>query len=145
VERLVAQSDRLEAASREATTIAFLDMQGFTPIAERLGAADLVRLLNAYLEEMSIPVGSNQGVTDKYIGDAIMAFWSPVFVREGEPAALACRAALAQRERLGTLRHRLRHELTCRSSRRRSRPAAASPPARCSPAASARSTRATTR
>ncbi len=111
VERLVAQSDRLEAASREATTIAFLDMQGFTPIAERLGAADLVRLLNAYLEEMSIPVGSNQGVTDKYIGDAIMAFWSPVFVREGEPAALACRAALAQRERLGTLRHRLRHEL----------------------------------
>ena len=111
VERLVAQADHLEAASREATTIAFLDMEGFTRIAERLGAADLVRLLNTYLEEMSIPVGANQGVTDKYIGDAIMAFWSPVFVREGEPAALACRAALAQRQRLGPLRHRLRQEL----------------------------------
>lgn len=111
VARLLAQADRLEVGSRETTTIAFLDLEGFTSLCERLDPAQLVRFLNAYLEEMSAPIGANQGVTDKYIGDAIMAFWSPAFVPDGEQAALACRAALAQRERLANLRHRLRHEL----------------------------------
>ena len=111
VARLLEGADRLDDASRATATIAFLDLQGFTRLAELLTPGDLVLTLNAYLEEMSAPIGASRGVTDKYIGDGIMAFWSPVFAPESEPAVLACRAALAQRGRLPALRERLRRQV----------------------------------
>ncbi|WP_051329143.1 adenylate/guanylate cyclase domain-containing protein [Geminicoccus roseus] len=110
VERLIDQADQIDEGSRQTATIAFLDLQGFTRLAERLAPSDIVAFLNAYLEEMSAPIGANQGVTDKYIGDGIMAFWSPVFAPAGDPAVLACRAALAQRAKLPDLRERIRRE-----------------------------------
>jgi adenylate cyclase len=110
VERLLDQADQIDEGSRQIATIAFLDLQGFTRLSELLPPSGIVAFLNAYLEEMSAPIGANQGVTDKYIGDGIMAFWSPVFTPQGEPAVLACRAALAQRAQLGSLRERIRQE-----------------------------------
>jgi adenylate cyclase len=110
VERLLEKADRIDEGSRQIATIAFLDLQGFTRMSELLPPSGIVAFLNAYLEEMSAPIGANQGVTDKYIGDGIMAFWSPVFVPQGEPAVLACRAALAQRAQLTGLRARIRRD-----------------------------------
>jgi adenylate cyclase len=110
VERLIDQADQIDEGSRQIATIAFLDLQGFTRLSEQLPPAGIVAFLNAYLEEMSAPIGANHGVTDKYIGDGIMAFWSPVFTPSGEPAVLACRAALEQRARLDELRARIRAE-----------------------------------
>jgi adenylate cyclase len=110
VERLLDQADRIDEGSRQVATIAFLDLQGFTRLSEMLPPSGIVAFLNAYLEEMSKPIGANQGVTDKYIGDGIMAFWSPVFTQQGEPAVLACRAALAQRAQLDVLRERIQQE-----------------------------------
>jgi PAS domain S-box-containing protein len=112
VERLIDQADQIDEGSRQVATIAFLDLQGFTRLSEQLPPSGIVAFLNAYLEEMSAPIGANQGVTDKYIGDGIMAFWSPVFTPLGEPAVLACRAALAQRARLDELRARIRAEFS---------------------------------
>ena len=63
----------------------------------------LVRYLNDFLSLMSEPIRRRGGITDKYIGDAILAVWSPTFIDPGRLASEACVAALDQRARLGEL------------------------------------------
>jgi adenylate cyclase len=57
-------------------TLLFSDLAGFTSISEKMAAEDLVTLLNEYLDEMTGVVIDELGYVDKYIGDAIMAFWN---------------------------------------------------------------------
>lgn len=92
---------------RRVMTVMFTDLKGFTSISENLVPTTLVKLLNRYLELMSAPVSANSGVIDKYVGDAVMAFWGPPFCDAGGQAALACRAALAQLEALNRLKAEL--------------------------------------
>lgn len=56
-------------------TILFSDIRGFTSVSEKMDAQSLVGLLNKYLTAMAKIVLENRGVVDKFIGDAIMAFW----------------------------------------------------------------------
>ena len=56
----------------------------------------MVKIVNRYLAMMSEPVRRNRGIIDKYIGDAIMAFWGPPFTQADEQAVLACMAGLEQ-------------------------------------------------
>jgi len=95
------------AGERQVMTVMFTDMQGFTSISESLLPTTLVRLLNRYLELMSAPVSANSGVIDKYIGDAVMAFWGPPFCDRQSQASRACAAALAQTAALAQLRAEL--------------------------------------
>jgi class 3 adenylate cyclase len=92
---------------RQVMTVMFTDLKGFTSISESLLPTTLVRLLNRYLELMSAPVSVNSGVIDKYIGDAVMAFWGPPFCAAESQAACACRAALAQLAVVGQLQAEL--------------------------------------
>ena len=64
-----------EAQSREMTVL-FTDVRGFTTISEGLSPGDLADLMNAYLTPMTKIIHENRGTIDKYIGDAIMAFWN---------------------------------------------------------------------
>jgi adenylate cyclase len=56
-------------------TILFSDVRGFTSISEALSPEDLKEYINAYLTDMSAIIRHHRGTLDKYIGDAIMAFW----------------------------------------------------------------------
>jgi adenylate cyclase len=85
-------------------TVLFSDIRGFTSISEKLDPHVLLELLNEYLTPMTdIIVQENEGTLDKYIGDAIMAFWGAPRPQP-DHALKACRAALAMIGRLQALR-----------------------------------------
>lgn len=80
-------------------TILFSDIRGFTTMTEKMTPEELVDTLNEYLETMSPLIMKYDGVIDKYIGDAIMAFWNaPVDVTHHEEKAV--RASLSMIEAL---------------------------------------------
>jgi adenylate cyclase len=109
VEEVLAQEGalRLGGEKRELTVL-FSDIRGFTRISERLDPHALLELLNQYLAPMTdIIVSGHEGTLDKYIGDAIMAFWGAP-QPQPDHALRACRAALAMCERLDALRPRWR-------------------------------------
>lgn len=95
VDKIIAQSDQsaMEGERRD-MTIYFSDLSGFTEIGEMLTATSLVRLLNAYFTKMSGGIRDEGGIIDKFIGDAIMAYWGPPFVAQKDMAAASINAAL---------------------------------------------------
>jgi len=87
-------------------TILFTDIRSFTTISEKMDPQQLVGLLNEYFTEMVGIVMQEDGVVDKYIGDAIMAvFGAPV--PKAEDAVHAVRAAVRMRRALQELNQRL--------------------------------------
>jgi class 3 adenylate cyclase len=94
-------SDGAGAGEKQTATLFFSDIAGFTALSERLAPTTLVRLMNAYFSEMSGPIRERSGVIDKYIGDSVMAFWTPPFAEPVTQAADACAAALEQLAKLG--------------------------------------------
>ena len=78
---------------RRALSVLFSDVKGFTTISEALEPEALVRLLNDYLTRQSGKILEEDGVIDKFIGDAVMAFFGDPVPRE-DHALRACRAAV---------------------------------------------------
>ena len=83
-------------------TVMFSDIRGFTTISEKLDAQELALFLNQYLSDMTSIVFKNNGTLDKYIGDAVMAFWGAPFEEPGH-AVRACNAALEMMKRVREL------------------------------------------
>ncbi len=92
------------AGQKRVMTVLFTDLVGFTTLGENLTPGGLVNVINRYFTLMSECVRQEHGIIDKFIGDAIMAYWGPPFVAEEEQAAAACRAALKQVEALARFR-----------------------------------------
>ena len=92
---------RLGGQKREMSVL-FSDIRGFTTVSERMDPAELVNFLNEYLTEMTGIVFQHEGVLDKYLGDAIMAFWG---APKDQPnhAELACRTGYHMMRRLREL------------------------------------------
>jgi adenylate cyclase len=103
VDRLISKSDEIVLGGEKAElTVFFSDLSGFTSLSETMPSDRLVGLLNAYLGNMSELICEQEGTLDKYIGDAIMAFWGAPD-HSPDHAWQACYAALACRKRLGEL------------------------------------------
>ncbi len=80
-------------------TVMFSDIRGFTTISEKLDAQELALFLNQYLSDMTSLVFEHHGTLDKYIGDAVMAFWGAPFEEPGH-AARGCNTGLKMMERV---------------------------------------------
>jgi class 3 adenylate cyclase len=92
---------------RRVMTVMFCDMKGFTTLSEGVTPRGLVKIMNLYLSTMSEPIHAHRGIIDKYIGDAIMAYWGPPFIEETEQAHLASFAAIDMIGRVALLRKEL--------------------------------------
>jgi len=105
VEGLINQP-KLAAAEgqRRVMTVMFCDMKGFTALSEGMTPQGLVKVMNRYLSTMSEPIRRHGGVIDKYIGDAIMAYWGPPFIEETDESQFACLAAIEMIKRIAPLR-----------------------------------------
>ncbi len=105
VQRLIEEPELSKAGGdRREMTVFFSDIAAFTRLSTELTASSLLRLLNRYFEAMTEPIRASGGVIDKYIGDAIMAYWGPPFVAAGLQAGAACAAALNQLPALAAFR-----------------------------------------
>jgi adenylate cyclase len=95
---------------RRDMTVMFTDLANFTALTESIKDEKLTEVLQFYLEEMSGVVLGINGTVDKYIGDAIMAFWNAP-TNQPDHAFRACRTALEMRRREAVIQPRL-HEMS---------------------------------
>lgn len=106
VEELLANPDAISlGGSKKEISVFFSDVRGFTTISEALSPEGLVQLLNEYLTEMTELIIDYRGTIDKYMGDAIMAFWGAP-AKNDDHAYYACVAAIAQYRALQELQKR---------------------------------------
>jgi adenylate cyclase len=108
IRRLLENPDLVKPRKTE-ITVMFSDVRGFTTISEKLDAQELAALLNEYLTEMTRIVFRHNGTLDKYIGDAVMAFWGAPF-KDPDHATEGCHAALEMIARLREMQKKWKSE-----------------------------------
>jgi adenylate cyclase len=110
VDQILADPEKLSLGGEEReVTVMFTDVAGFTSLSERLTPAELVKLLNEYLTEMTDTVLAHDGIIDKYEGDAIMAEFG-VPVPYDNHAFMACKTAIEMQKKLIKLREKWKKE-----------------------------------
>ncbi len=110
IDKMITEKTEPQLGGQEGMHTAFFsDIEGFTSISEQMKPVDLVQLLNEYLTEMTTILLENQGTLDKYIGDAIVAFYSaPIPVEDHEYKA--CITALAMQKQQIALQKKWKKE-----------------------------------
>jgi len=112
VEQLARSPEKLVLGGEERRmTILFSDVRGFTTISEHYkdDPQGLTQLMNRFLTPLTNAIIERKGTIDKYIGDAIMAFWNAP-VDDNEQEANACEAAMEMLSRAETLNSELKRE-----------------------------------
>ena len=103
VDELIAHPERLELGGVvRQLTILFCDVRNFTSISEQLTAHELTQFINNLLTPLTDIILQRRGTIDKYMGDAIMAFWNAP-LDDPAHASNACAAALEISKRMGDL------------------------------------------
>ncbi len=98
----------LAGESREMTVL-FSDVRGFTSISENLEPSELTRLMNAFLTPMTRIIHQHRGTIDKYMGDAVMAFWGAPLA-DPDHARHALHAAWEMQRMMKALQPQFEHE-----------------------------------
>ncbi|MEJ2044136.1 MAG: adenylate/guanylate cyclase domain-containing protein [Reinekea sp.] len=93
----------------ETLSILFSDIRSFTHFSETLPPERVVKLLNTHFSEMANVIFEHNGTLDKFIGDAIMAYWG-MPIREERHASLAIKAAMAMKNALHKINQALQSE-----------------------------------
>jgi class 3 adenylate cyclase len=94
---------------RREVTILFSDIRSFTGLSEKLPPQQLTRLLHEYFDAMTDEVFATEGIVDKYVGDALMAFWGAP-IEQPDQADRAVRTAINMVSRLKQLQGKWRSE-----------------------------------
>ena len=110
IDNLIKNPERINlGGEKRDITIFFSDIRGFTSISENISPEELVKLLNDYLTQMTSIITKNQGLVDKYMGDAIMAFWGAP-LDEPNHAEMSCSSSLEMMEKLKELQKKWKKE-----------------------------------
>ncbi|MEA3523148.1 MAG: adenylate/guanylate cyclase domain-containing protein [Campylobacterota bacterium] len=110
LEQLIKHPDALKlGGEKKRLSILFSDIRGFTSISENMDPEKLTSLLNRYFTPMTEAVLENNGMLDKYIGDAVMAFYNAPISLENHANA-ACNTALQMQDSLKKLNGELLSE-----------------------------------
>ncbi|MBI4597146.1 MAG: adenylate/guanylate cyclase domain-containing protein [Candidatus Omnitrophica bacterium] len=110
VERLAQHPEQLKlGGERKIMTVLFLDIRGFTGLAEQQTAEEITRFINQFLTPMTREVMAQDGTIDKYVGDCLMAFWNAP-LDDPQHARHACLAALGMRQQLVRFNQQLAEE-----------------------------------
>jgi adenylate cyclase len=100
VEKILQHPDALHLeGERKPLTIFFMDFAGFTAMSEKLDPSELVKLISEYHNEAAEEIFRTEGTLDKFIGDAIMAFWNDP-IEQPDHALRACLSAVAAQKKL---------------------------------------------
>lgn len=111
MEELAANPDKLKLGGEvRDLSVMFTDIRNFTAIAEQMDPAELIRMMNDFLTPMTSCVLESRGTVDKYMGDAMMAFWNAP-LDDPDHARHACRAALDMLAALGPVNAALKVSL----------------------------------
>ena len=103
IQEIIAHPDRLKLGGEERElTLMFCDVRNFTSISQDLSAVDLTTFINELLSPLTEIILEHRGTIDKYLGDAIMAFWNAP-LDDPDHAAHACHAALKMATKMAEL------------------------------------------
>lgn len=103
VEELAGHPERLRLGGEmREVTLLFADVRGFSRLSEGMDAEALTRLVNRLFTPLTEAILAERGTIDKYIGDAVMAYWNAPLT-DPQHARNACRAALAMTRELDRL------------------------------------------
>jgi class 3 adenylate cyclase len=107
VEGLISGPALATEGQRRVMTMLFCDVKGYVRVSEEMTPQGLVKVMNRYFSTMSAPIHAHGGIIDKYVGDAIMAYWGPPFIADADHAKFASFAALDMLERVNPFREEL--------------------------------------
>ena len=103
VEELARTPDKLKLGGETRdVTLLFADVRGFSRLSEGMDAETLVRFVNMLFTPLADTILAHRGTIDKFIGDAVMAFWNAP-LSDPEHALQSCRAALAMQRAIGEI------------------------------------------
>ena len=97
LKRLKKGEEIQKEGAEEDVVILFADIRGFTTMSERMGPREVVELLNTYFGRVVNIILQNDGVIDKFIGDAVFVYWG-VPVKHKNDTLLAALTAIAMQE-----------------------------------------------
>jgi len=107
VRQLIESGEEVKpGGSEKEITLFFSDIESFTTISEKTSPKELMILLSDYLDIMNSIIAEEKGTVDKFIGDAVMAFWGAPIKNENH-AVNACRAALRCQRSIAKLNEKL--------------------------------------
>ena len=108
MEELTKDPDRLKLGGEvRELSVMFTDIRNFTTISESMDPAELIKMMNDFLTPMTSCVLDNRGTVDKYMGDAMMAFWNAP-LDDPDHARHACKSALEMLKALGPVNDNLK-------------------------------------
>ncbi|HIJ90376.1 MAG: adenylate/guanylate cyclase domain-containing protein [Desulfobulbaceae bacterium] len=108
VEEMIAHPEHLKLGGhRREISVLFSDLAGFTTLSEKLSADAVATVINLYLNAMTRIIMAHEGTVDKFIGDAIMAFWGAP-LDDPEHALHAVQSAIAMQEAMRDLQPQFR-------------------------------------